>query len=131
MNTEQKHAQEWTAEPWEYYAGGGITAGNRVVAIMGLPDEPTSDTNTANAARIVACVNALAGVEDPAAYIASLLDALSIKQDMPYARLEAQRDELLKACEGVLHHDEAMRAPFKASPSLIAHIKTAIANAQK
>lgn len=74
MSTDPKHARH-TSEPWET-SKTAMRDGSRVVygmagyadkpvaCVYGAPDiaEPEAE---ANAARIVACVNACAGIEDP------------------------------------------------------------------
>jgi hypothetical protein len=66
-----------TPEPWhvEYYRHGtsilgedysnGSGLGSRAVAAV-VHDNRANDSAAANAARVVACVNACAGIEDPA-----------------------------------------------------------------
>lgn len=69
-----------TAEPWEIYPAPlgvyGIRSdvGGYILHIN--PRETGWGEDEANAARIVACVNACAGMEDPAAAIASAKRAL-------------------------------------------------------
>lgn len=94
MSAEQK--QDWTSEPWEIEAG----APSPVFQIPGLyiinQDEAEAEKiaiclisplasltprDKANAARIIACVNACTGMQDPAQEI---------------AELRAQRDALLE-----------------------------------
>ena len=71
---------EWTKEPWHCDDGMRRTAivdsdGRQVAMATGeapMHDQrgaSTSEIQAANAARIVACVNALAGIPDPAAAI--------------------------------------------------------------
>lgn len=84
-------------EPWEAGWGRGVTGatcptgapfcggrkwpftiirkGFEVLAVLPMQEDQT-ESHEANAARIVACVNALAGVEDPAKALQAARDAL-------------------------------------------------------
>lgn len=83
--------------------------------------------NEANAARIVACVNALAGISDPVDYRRQA-DAM----DAEIERLNAERDELLAALEeaknGLLwYRAEFPDAESEADDEAMARIDAAIA----
>jgi hypothetical protein len=93
--SEQKH----TPEPWEYWnerSGEENTfniqcvRGDIVAICDDHWDRRGDDTNEANAARIVACVNALDGIPDPAAFVERA------------RAVEAERDELRNAAKEVL-----------------------------
>lgn len=86
--------QAWTAEPWSWepYDGEGpsVKAGPYFVAVatghapVGTQEEAcgdTGDASQANAARIVSCVNAMAGIPDPAAYRAAVKRLLAAIDD--------------------------------------------------
>ena len=64
-----------TPAPWSIDAGNFIISGGKDIA-RALGDCTTEEEDTANAARIVACVNACAGLNDPAADIATMRRAL-------------------------------------------------------
>ena len=80
---------EHTKEPWRVmgpcaqWETARIFSGARYIGSIGNSDETESETR-ANADRIVSCVNACAGMEDPATDISAL---------------KAQRDELLAEVE--------------------------------
>ena len=61
------NATTWTPEPWSHAAveGGwdGVSGDGQVVCRLGL-------NNPANAARIVECVNAMAGIDRPEEFMA-------------------------------------------------------------
>ena len=71
--------QEWTQEPWGFHRHTTTNVEDvtgRTVATTGGYSDNFSDgkcykENQANARRIVDCVNALAGIPDPAALVAS------------------------------------------------------------
>lgn len=62
----------WTSEPWscQNFAIYGYGTPRRTLAHTGGQDIRNNRECEANAARIVACVNALAGIEDPAEFVA-------------------------------------------------------------
>ena len=80
-----------TSEPWAY----GHTHGNTLIvqqgedptycptfiAATGMPGKAFPANGTANAARIVACVNACQGMTDPAAEITALREAVKLLGD--------------------------------------------------
>jgi hypothetical protein len=75
-----------TPEPWDD-EGGMIVAGEN-----GLTQRVNIyDVDPSNRARIVACVNAMAGIDDPAACLATLRSQV--------AALTAQRDAMVEAAD--------------------------------
>lgn len=102
---EQKH----TPEPWCNPYGTVVILGNNEGGfdISGCPSAK------ANAARIVACVNACAGLDDPQAAI-ELMKADHLRA----LKAEAQRDELLAALRAasviIGHPDDEMSKHFSA-----------------
>ncbi len=105
-----------TPEPWVLKPNGVINAGEafqyargsgqcQIVSVtirQRAPDDVnTSDERDANAARIVACVNACAGMDDPAAEIAGM-------------RLDMQaHDRMREKATGYLDRGDAMSADIK------------------
>jgi hypothetical protein len=73
---------KWTAEPW-HSRGGLVRAGDKIVAEAPRWSwhKTPNATRDADAARIVACVNALAGCADPTA-LPDLLAALLLLENM-------------------------------------------------
>lgn len=66
--------QKWTKEPWDVHKWricAGVESGNSTLVCDTAWNKKTREVaaNKANAARIVACVNALAGIPDPAAFV--------------------------------------------------------------
>lgn len=96
MNTKQ-----YTPEPWHV-----VSTGDDLYAIIDREGfYIATRLFKSDAERIVKCVNACAGIEDPAAYIAldrsqksKLLDFIAAK-DAIIAELRVQRDEAVKALE--------------------------------
>lgn len=79
---------DWTKEPWRTGKAHpsrilGPMGSNVVVANTALPDDEDnpSDLEKSNAARIVSCVNALAGFPDPEADVRALVGALKMCHD--------------------------------------------------
>lgn len=85
------HSPKHTPEPWHTYEGRGISLFNDEsdAVIVSTPErsrsayrvrdrlvEPT-ETDHANAARIVACVNACTGMDDPKEAIANAIKTLA------------------------------------------------------
>ena len=63
---EQKH----TPEPWHQFAFEVYDGDNCIIADCGYAEDIIGkDGMKANAARIVACVNALAGIENPEEWV--------------------------------------------------------------
>lgn len=104
--------QDWTPEPWQWMGVWPDTAGWEGVCIRGGDDSEVLDfaayegfsIKERDARRTVACVNALAGIPDPAAYLKERADYIE--------RLEAvvrAGDDLAKRAEqtGRLIHDLA------------------------
>ena len=131
-----------TPEPWYHVNGTDIhdretrfdadgarigSTANLIASALSMPDRAAA---AANAARIVACVNACAGMADPAVEIAALkadnatLTAAANAEATECEALRSQRDELLAAlknlyalvqgeCPSLLendHHDDMVRA---------------------
>lgn len=74
---------EWSSEPWAEFGdrhSAGVlmdsTKRSRLVAFCCAADANPVDEDRANAARIVACVNACAGIRDPAEAIEKAKEAL-------------------------------------------------------
>lgn len=103
--------------------------------------------NEADAARIVACVNAMAGIEDPAAFVEQAKDSgfwgraaarngqKLADTEAELATLKAQQDELLEASKEVLeqfeHWEGSGGGGMKDDARIIKKLRTAIANATK
>lgn len=98
-----KNETQHTPEPWVFIQeemkikGTGDIEGRTVIANVSASMDYSrgKTTQCSNAARIVACVNALEGIKDPADFMGRMkaenvgwLDAYELKQ---------QRDELLEA----------------------------------
>jgi len=96
---------EYTPEPWENHIG-------TIESESGWHIASCVTTNggkaTANAARIVACVNAMAGIDDPAAEI---------------AKLRAEREELIKLAD--LWDQQCGRESF--APNFADELRAALA----
>ena len=111
---------EHTKEPWRVmwpcaqWETARLFSGARYIGSIGNSDEAELETR-ANADRIVSCVNACAGMDDPATDIAAL---------------KAQRDELLAALQMALadHMTEPYLHPLR--DGTIEAIKCAIASAE-
>lgn len=79
-----------------------VEGGNEIVADVRAPNqwfETTEDAMSAHrnrAERIVACVNACEGIEDPATYIAEAIEQ-EVTLKIEIRKLRAQRDEMLEA----------------------------------
>lgn len=78
-----------TPEPWVIGSSNSIWANGLVQA---------QAMSNANAARIVACVNALEGIDNPASFV-EVVKKLELDA---YEKMKAQRDELLAALEGII-----------------------------
>lgn len=82
MNTIKK--TNHTKGPWEvedreiFYSGNEFSRGARMIAECGMSTNPEIDQ--ANAKRIVECVNACEGIENPIA-IRELIDAVKAERD--------------------------------------------------
>lgn len=79
--SEQKQKQKHTPEPWRINKHSETSveiADGRTTATCGGYSNNTNPNvhleNAANAARIVSCINALAGIENPAAFVARAAD---------------------------------------------------------
>jgi hypothetical protein len=112
-----------TPEPWEYFEytnsiGVKMIKGNKTkysaepYAVCGGYSQEDKDITRANARRIVACVNACAGMDEPEEQIKGMqfelarynrilksgINAVAIQNAMNYVlSVEQQRDELLEA----------------------------------
>jgi hypothetical protein len=75
-------------------------------------------------ARIVACVNACAGIENPESFM-QVVKKLELDA---YQKIEAQRDELLAALKRLY---DSIDSCVDLTPELLQEIKIAIANAEK
>lgn len=76
------NTQQWTPEPWAYrkWAGGEyqISALGSTVALLNDESEVISEQGAdANAQRIVACVNSMAGIQEPEKAIQGAREALN------------------------------------------------------
>lgn len=97
--------QKWTKEPW-HVDGYGVESPVWSICTMDWEYDPEDSdqskaVDAANAARIVACVNALAGIPDPSAYVSRV------------AAMEEAYHELLYAVankyDGETRHQTALR----------------------
>lgn len=90
-----------TKEPW--HAGSGAVEADDGTLICTLSGWRNDQVNKENGNRIVACVNACAGMDDPDAYIRHIEKGsrLHYEQAMKNGQLASeykqQRDELMKA----------------------------------
>jgi hypothetical protein len=114
-----------TPEPWEFkdtemkITGAGDWFGLQVIANVSPKMSFTKGMGTqcANAARIVACVNACAGMDDPAGEI---------------ERLRAEREQLLAALEDFVTDYHLWQSGQENSPETVYHIaKEAIAKVKQ
>ena len=85
-----------TPEPWKFWGDKEAIVMDKplhskhgFIAVMACNEDVSARTSSANARRIVTCVNACAGMADPAAEI---------------AELKRQRDELLGLVKAVSYH---------------------------
>lgn len=93
---------KYTPAPWVHGLGNHIFSGHRandpdlhLIARMGGIEEPCTPRDVANTARIVACVNALDGVENPVATIEAAYSALEMARD--HAGSVAAHEHILRA----------------------------------
>lgn len=125
-----------TPEPWDDFAFEIYDAEKNIIADCGYSDDVWGKTQCkANAARIVACVNACAGIEDPEATIPALNDladkAIELTADvnikeMVINQLKAERDELiriLKVVETAISHDRSYQNTHRAITTILNEIK--------
>ena len=93
-----------TKEPWSFSPENGlewgVEAGKWGVAICA--DAPGDGTSEANARRIVACVNACAGISTDALEIGRMSPDAFHENESRADKAEQQRDELLAALEHIL-----------------------------
>ena len=93
--------------------------------------ELTGYISPEDSARIVACVNACAGIDDPVQHMESMrvmrIDYASLTAKADF--LEAQRDELLTALKEARGYIQGM--PGRNRSTFLNEIDTAIANAEK
>lgn len=99
MTTTQKQVAQHTPEPWSLYIRPNLThhIGSDAVKHTVFDDEMCNSTmNTADALRIVACVNACASIQNPSqlpAVLKAVRDALGRAEYV----MEATRDPI---CDG-------------------------------
>jgi len=116
----ERKRQAWTREPWHVASYGnpdGVGLNSHLSLVMGQKviastiNEVATDEDDANMRRAAACVNACAGIDDPAA-------------------LRQQRDDLLAACEAVVaeHPSEGGRG-IDLPQSMLAQLNAEIAKA--
>jgi hypothetical protein len=106
-----------TAEPWQFNAGLGVIVDGRSETLATLRHAYDID-GPANAARAVQCVNACAGIEDPAAALALARHAIvelqhAVAQLMPGVRHIAVKD-YANLNDAPLAGDKALAALRKA-----------------
>lgn len=96
--------QKHTPEPWEVINSRNITASDyKFVATTGRALNHETPTDKANAARIVACVNAMAGIEDPETWMKTTKEVMegNLKLQANWSnvieQLRQDREELLSA----------------------------------
>lgn len=107
-----------TPEPWYFDKYQNIIAGSDTLLLGGICTPMTSDSRMeegkANARRIVACVNAMAGIADdnaifaPGNSVRKVISNMAIKQadtERRAADLQAQVDELLAITERLVQWD--------------------------
>ncbi len=83
-----------TPEPWEAFDAEITTPDKRVfVAVTDESIHMTQNEQRANAARIVACVNACAGMEDPAGEI-ERLQAISLRHLRDLDKWDQERERV-------------------------------------
>lgn len=105
--SEHKH----TPEPWHIDAVGNIWADTKICNMREIADRAesyramTESEHRANARRIVACVNACAGMSDEAMELA--VENGGMKAVIGFARdLERQRDQLLEALKVIVESEQ-------------------------
>lgn len=96
---------QYTPEPWSLDVYGPRGKEEAEADIFGGDDVSIIDGSSglvspANARRIVACVNACAGIPDNKLSDGCILE-LAVEQEIAIMKLEKQRDELLAALEGL------------------------------
>lgn len=91
-----------TAEPWQTFQSdaGGIVADDKGNTLASLPWAGDNHDPEANAARIVACVNACAGIDDPVKAINGAKAALKVMADMLVGSGSQQARNALRALGG-------------------------------
>lgn len=77
-------------EPWQYTPESVVMSGNVIGRIIAICDRFGDKRDQANAARIVSCVNACAGFEDPENLVSEYKSAITLLQ-----KACNQRDEML------------------------------------
>ena len=94
------HTKEpWSFSPAENGLEWGVEAGKWGVAICA--DAPGDGTSEANARRIVACVNACAGISTDALEIGRMSPDAFHENESRADKAEQQRDELLVALDSI------------------------------
>lgn len=103
-----------TPEPWRIEWQPGQTPKHTYTHCVMAGDDSLCDTLTeADAARIVTCVNALAGIEDPAAFVEAVRELLL------YAEIDADPRYgagVIDKGSGLHERIEAIRTHLKESP---------------
>lgn len=107
--------QKHTLEPWE--VEGQFYDAHRIVDTNGVPicqlwykDESPMPNQESNAARIVACVNAMAGIDDPETWMKTTKEVLegNLKLQANWSnvieQLRQDSDELLSALKNERHN---------------------------
>jgi hypothetical protein len=104
-----------TPEPWQAYPDGMITSYGIIVAQVEVENaEDSPGTVEADANRIVACVNACQGIDDPAAALAAAREALEWSK----AAMEALQDLWRKKGYASIYADSAQTALTEARAAL-------------
>ena len=86
-----------TPEPWEVVDGYFIEANEETICQFFNKYEDDFPNNDANATRIVACVNAMAGITDPQAFRDSVDKLTAYTKEA--AEMIRQREERIKELE--------------------------------
>ena len=103
--------QKHTPEPWE--VEGQFYDAHRIVDTNGVPicqlwykDESPMPNQESNAARIVACVNAMAGIEHPQQFVdnAIIIAGQSMDALGQIGQLRQEHEELLSAIKNERHN---------------------------
>lgn len=134
---------EHTKEPWALYRNGQSVGGAKGRAVCDVwprdDDQTASEEGRSNARRIVACVNACAGLEtevlDNIVTLGeTLLDRFELRNRQE-KEIKAQRDELLAALEGMIEVYGGIRdfdggSKSGVEPDLIQQCRAAISKAK-
>ena len=92
---------EHTKEPWTATFRGAVKARNKTIAHC-WTTEDRAKTWEADATRIVACVNALAGIDDPEAFMRDVRVMLEFDEDSPnfLEKMQAVRENIEEHLKG-------------------------------